>query len=224
MPNFDISKGIKLYNEENFADALAFFLTVEATTSEDASELAYYTGLTAIKLKKYETAVDSLEQVVIGSQDEKKIQQCRLLLSLAYAKTGRLQLAEAELKFLNTDEEQETSELLNALAFLAYEKGEAETAIAYYEKVLEKEAQNLTAMNGLGYILADCNRDIPRALMLCKQAVDAKPSYAPYLDSLAWVYHKMKLNNEAQSLIQKVQKMLPENKTVQSHYDAIFNV
>lgn len=224
MENFDISEGVKLYNDGQFAEALMFFLNVaEAQTPEEATELSYYKGLSAIKLENYDVAIEALEQVVTTCEDAEKINQCRLLLSVAYAKTNRTQLAEAELNFLKRSESKNTAELFNALGFIAFEKGEVKNAIDYYEKVLAEDPENTTAMNGLGYILADSDIDVSRALVLCKQACEAKPDYPPYLDSLAWVCHKLKLSNKAKDLITKAKKMLPENKFVQKHYDEIFN-
>lgn len=224
VADFDISEGIKFYEEGNFEKALSFFLNFrDPDTPEEASELAYYLGLLAIKRADYELAVNSLEQVVTTSMDAKKINQCRLLLSLAYAQTGRLKLAEAELSILQNTESENSTELFNALAFLAFERKDTEKAQEYYEQVLAEDPENSTAMNGLGYILADSEKDIPRALILCRQACDAKANYAPYLDSLAWVYHKMKLHNEAKKLIEKAKLLLPENAIIQKHYNEIFN-
>ncbi|MEL3909137.1 MAG: tetratricopeptide repeat protein [Treponemataceae bacterium] len=224
MKEFDISKGVKLYEAENFAGALGFFLQQEADSLEEATELAYYEGLCYMKLEKYALAIDALEQVVTSSQDAKKIDQCRLLLAIAYAKTGRIKMAEVELKYLEKAYvgDEDGTDLFNALGFIAFEKGDAELAIEYYERVLSSEPENTTAMNGLGYILAESDKDLTRALMLCRKACDAKPNYPPYMDSLAWVYHKLNFPNEAKSLIERVKKVLPENTLVQKHYDEIF--
>jgi tetratricopeptide repeat protein len=225
VKDFDITEGVALYEKKEFATALSFFLMQEAGNREETAELAYYLGLCYMKLEKYEPAVDALEQVVTASQDAKKIDRCRLLLAIAYTKTGRVKLAEIELKYLeNAAAEVDRSELFNSLGFIAFEKGDAEKAIEYYEKVLKADSGNVTAMNGLGYILAETGKDLSRALSLCRQACDATPDYAPYMDSLAWVYHKLKFPNEAKKLIDRVKKMLPESELVQKHYAEIFEV
>lgn len=226
MKDFDITEGIALYEKNEFTHALTFFLTQEASNREETAELAYYLGLCYMKLENYEAALEALEQVVTASQDAKRIDRCRLLLAVAYTKTGRVKLAEVELKHLenSASSQAESSELFNSLGFIAFEKGETEKAIEYYEKVLSIEPANITAMNGLGYILADTDKDLSRALTLCRQACDAQPDYAPYMDSLAWVYHKLNFPNEAKKLIERVKKMQPDNKTVQKHYAEIFAV
>lgn len=223
MEEFDISEGVKLYEAQKFSEALGFFLKQEAGTRDVATELAYYEGLCYMKLENYALAIEALEQVVTSSQNTKKIDQCRLLLAIAYAKTGRVKLAEIELKHLEkSNSDEDATELLNALGFIAFEKDDVALAIEYYEQVLSLEPENVTAMNGLGYILAETDKDLTRALMLCRKACDAKPNYPPYMDSLAWVYHKLNFPNEAKSLIEKVKNALPENTLVQRHYDEIF--
>lgn len=225
MGSFDISKGIYFYEAGNFAESLEFFLNfTEINNLTEATEVAYYLGLSAIKLEKHELAIEALEQVVTSTQDSLKINQFRLLLSIAYSKTDRLILAEKELQLLQSTQAEKTSELFNALAFIHFEKGDAENAIKFYENVLSEDPENITAMNGLGYILAEKNLDISRALVLCKQVCDKKANYAPYLDSLAWVYFKMNFTSEAKKIIEQAKRLLPESKIINEHYNKIFEL
>ena len=229
MKEFDLSTGIALYNEQKITDALTFFLSApESKTVEDATEKAYYLGLCYTKLGSYEQALEFLEQVVTSSQDEKQIFQCRLLLSVAYAKTGRVKLAEDELKLLEREissnsANSDKADLYNALGFIAFEKGEVQASIDYYEKVLKVQPNNTTALNGLGYVFAETNQNLSRALSLCRQATDAKPNYAPYLDSLAWVYYKMHFNHEAKKVIKQVYESMPNDEIVKKHYNEIMD-
>ena len=226
MKECDLSSGIKLYSEQKIQDALTFFLsTPEPETPEDAAERAYYLGLCYTKMGLYEQALEFLEQVITASSDDGQVFQCRLLLSLAYAKTGRISLAEDELRILEqkSDTHSEKTELYNALGFVAFERGDAATAIEYYEKVLSISPENTTALNGLGYVLAETGEMLSRALVLCRQASDAKPDYGPYLDSLAWVYYKMHFTQEAQRVIKKALELMPDSEIVQKHYDEIMH-
>lgn len=226
MVDFDISRGIKFCAEGRFEDALDFFFNCpEPENAEEASELAFYSGLCYIKLEQYEAAMNALEQAITACKEKAKVARARLLLSFAYTKTGRLKLAEEELRILDHSETDQNEALAvqNAIGYLAFEKGDVDRAIECYEKVLEVSPKNVTAMNGLGYVLADTNQKLPKALTLCKQAVEANPDYVPYLDSLAWVYHKMNFPNEAKKLIQKVKEMVPNDEIVKKHYDEIFN-
>lgn len=225
MAEFNIQKGIDLYNQKKYADALVFFLSLDEPENYDNSlQVSYYLGLCQMKMLQYEQAIESLEPVVTANKVPAQVAQCRLLLSVAYAKTGRLTLAEKELALLQSSDTNlaDSNELFNVQAFLCFERGDAQQAIDCYERVLIADPNNVTALNSLGYILADTGTDLPRALSLCRQAADACPDYAPYLDSLAWVYHKMHYPNEAKQCIEKAIQLLPENQTIKKHYDVIF--
>ena len=92
-----------------------------------------------------------------------------------------------------------------------------------YEKALELDPDNSTALNGLGYVLADTEKDLTKALILCKKALDAQPDNPAYLDSLAWTYYKMGFDTEARSYIQRADAQLPDNETIKRHLQLIMS-
>ena len=109
------------------------------------------------------------------------------------------------------------------MAYLAYEQENADKALELYEKALELDPDNSTALNGLGYILADTERDLTRALILCKKALDVQPDNPAYLDSLAWTYYKMGFETEARSYIQRADDLLADNEIIKRHLQRIMN-
>nr|MCR4790829.1 tetratricopeptide repeat protein [Treponemataceae bacterium] len=94
-------------------------------------------------------------------------------------------------------------------------------SISLYTKVLNRNEENTTALNGLGYVLADSGRDLTRALSLCKKACDIKPDYAAYLDSLGWVYFNLGLYKEAENYTKQALVKLPDNEEIKDHMEAI---
>ena len=106
---------------------------------------------------------------------------------------------------------------------LAYEQDKVDKSLSLYEKALELDPDNPTALNGLGYILADTEKDLTRALILCKKALDAQPDNPAYLDSLAWTYYKMGFDTEARSYIQRANEQLPDNIIIKRHLQRIMN-
>ena len=60
-----------------------------------------------------------------------------------------------------------------------------------FRKVLVADPQNATALNYLGYMLADRGVKLDEALTLIKKAVDLDPSNGAYLDSLGWAYFRL---------------------------------
>ena len=53
-------------------------------------------------------------------------------------------------------------------------------------RILAREPNNATALNNLGYFLAERGERLPEALEMIKRAVRAEPANPYYLDSLGW--------------------------------------
>lgn len=214
--NDAFQKGVLLYRQKRYTDALAFFLALPEDVKIDGTVLAYYIGLCYARLEKWEDALLYLEQVVTSGTEIEKVLQCRFLLAVIYAISGRKRLAEFELKKL-LETGYETASVYAAIAYVAWEKGDLDGALMYYEKSLESDPHNVTSLNGLGYVLASENKDLAKALSYCKRAVDAAPCSAACLDSLGWVYFKLGLMNEAKRYLLEAQKYDSENAVINDH-------
>ncbi len=216
----DLKDGIKLYRSGQYEDALVALIAVPAGKAENNLELAYYIGLCYARLERYEDALVYLEQVVTADTDLARVYQCRMVLSVIYTMTGRTRLAEFELGKL-IDSGYESAQVFCSLGYIAFEHGKEDDAADWYEKALALEADNTTALNGLGYVLASSGKDLTRALSVCKKALDIKPDSATYLDSLGWVYYRLGLSIEAKTYIRRAMEKSPENQIIRSHYDTV---
>lgn len=211
-----LAQGVALYRQKKYADALAFFLGLPSDTGADSIELAYYIGLCYAKLERYDDALLYLEQVVTSGTQLDRVLQCRFLLAVIYALSGRKRLADFELsKLLETG--YQTASVYAAIAYVAWEQSDTEKCLSYYEKSLETDPANVTSLNGMGYVLACENKDLTKALSFCKKAVDAEPDSAACLDSLGWVYFKLGLVKEAQKCLDRAEKLDKENEIIQEH-------
>ena len=220
MENSVLSNGISLYAQKKFADALAFFLALPDDRGADNFDLAYYIGLCYARLEKYDDALMYIEQVVTGGKDYQRVLQCRYLLAIIYVKSGRKRLADFELnKLLETG--YKTADVLASLAFISWENRDIDKCLEYYERSLEKDSENVTALNGMGYVLAEEGRDLTRALGYCKKALDNSPQNAACLDSLGWVYYKLGLLEESAKYLRRAEEKLPENVEIQKHIDSL---
>ena len=186
-----IQGGIRFFRMKNWSMALQEFLSKDTSdfNSDEKMEIAYYLGLCYTKLERYDEALSYLEQVVISGTDILRVFQCRMALAYIYVITKRLKMAEYELKRLQNSG-LESPLLYNTLAYAAWAQKHNKNAIELYEKTLEIDSNNATAMNSMGYILADTGLDVMRALRLCRKAVDSRPNSPAYLDSLGWAYYK----------------------------------
>jgi len=221
-PDTKIQEGIRFYRQKDWINALREFLTADTTgfDYEEKMELAYYLGLCYTKLKKYEEALTFLEQVVTSGNDIFRIYQCRMTLAYIYVITKRVKMAEYELKRLQANGF-ESPILYNTLAYAAYIQKQNKNAIELYEKTLEIDSNNATAMNSMGYILADTGVDVMRALRLCRRAVDSRPGSAACLDSLGWAYYKSGEILEARTWLRRALEIAPEEEEIIRHFKIV---
>ena len=110
-----------------------------------------------------------------------------------------------------------TPSVYAAIAFVAWEQNDTEKCLAYYEKSLEENPSNVTSLNGLGYVLACKDKDLTRALSLCKQAVNKAPDSAACLDSLGWVYYKLGLYDDSRKYLEQAEMLDRDNITITEH-------
>ncbi|MCR5436457.1 MAG: tetratricopeptide repeat protein [Treponema sp.] len=211
-----LSEGIELYKQKAYVDALSFFLALPYDCGADKIDISYYLGLCYAKLRKYEDALSYLEIVVTSGTRLERVLQCRFLLAVIYALSGRKRLADFELnKLLETG--YMTASVCAAIAFIAWEQKDTEKCLEYYENSLKEDKDNTTSLNGLGYVLACQEKDLSRALSLCKQAADQAPDSAACLDSLGWVYYKLGMFEDSKKYLEKAKNLDSENEIIAEH-------
>ena len=217
-----LTEGIRLYRLKRWDLALVELLAIntERFTPEENLELAYYLGLCYTKLERYEDALLYLEQVVTSGPDLLRSYQCRMTLAYIYAVTRRSKMAEFELKRLSKNGF-ESAQLYATLAYASWAQKHFKQAIEYYEKALDLDENNPTALNGLGFILVDADIDILRGLRCCRKAVDIKPQNPAYLDSLGWAFFKNGELLEARTWLRRALEAAPEQKEIKDHIRAV---
>lgn len=216
-----LKDGISLYKQKKYNEALAFFLTVPDENDTMALDIAYYLGLCYMQLEKNEEAILYFEQFVTTADELLRVKQARYLLAVLYVKTGRNRLADFELKKLIESGRQDAT-VFSSLAYIAWVRGDSESSIEYYEKALELNPEYPSALNGLGYVLASLDKDLARALSLCKRAHDYDSNSASFLDSVAWVYYKLGFTKDAKTFIKKAKRINPKHPEIKEHYAKIF--
>jgi len=83
-----------------------------------------------------------------------------------------------------------------------YAKGEAEL-----ESLLERNPDETGVNNDLGYLYAEQGKNLEKAEVMIRKAVQAEPERAAYLDSLGWVLFKRGKVREAVEPLEKAVKL-----------------
>ena len=98
-----------------------------------------------------------------------------------------------------------------------FEKSEAE-----FRKVLDMNPKSASALNYLGYMLADRNVRLNEALEMIKKAVDQEPDNGAFLDSLGWVYYRLGRLDEAVEYLKRAIVHSGKDPTVNDHLGDVY--
>ena len=93
-----------------------------------------------------------------------------------------------------------------SLSNVLYQQGKSADAVAEAREALRLDPRNPTALNNLGYYLAERNENLDEALKLTQRAVDSAPNVPGFRDSLGWVYFKLGRLEEAEQYIAGIAK------------------
>lgn len=171
-------------------------------------------------LGRWDEAVQCAEKAL----QEKKDRESWLTLAQVYEKARRFDamaqaLNEAE-KLSHSKPEQVTVWFLRGVM---YERSKRyEQADEAFQKVLELDPNNASAMNYLGYMLADRNVQLERALKLLQRAVELDPENGAYLDSLGWVYFRLGQFDKAREYLERAVQKVPRDPIVHDHLGDVY--
>jgi tetratricopeptide (TPR) repeat protein len=122
---------------------------------------------------------------------------------------------------LSEDKEEKTS-----IAFMRgamYEKMKKfDAAETEFRKVLEQDPKNASALNYLGYMLADRNVRVADALKYIQQAVQLEPNNPAYLDSLGWAYFRTGDLAKAEEYLRRAVEGFSKDPTVHDHLADVY--
>lgn len=115
----------------------------------------------------------------------------------------------------------ESTELLFQLGVVRESQGNIEGALELMERIINKNPDHANALNFVGYTLADQERQLDRALVLTTRAHKLEPNNPFILDSLAWVYYRLKKYEKAWAEIKRAVSMVEQEAILWEHYGDI---
>jgi tetratricopeptide (TPR) repeat protein len=115
-------------------------------------------------------------------------------------------------------------DILAFLGDLYHTVGNKRAAYKNYEKVLAIDTAHISVLNNYAYYLSEDNKNLKRALEMSKKTIDAEPENATFLDTYAWILHKLGRDNEAQPIFRKAMTLGGrESAVILDHYgDVLF--
>ena len=91
-----------------------------------------------------------------------------------------------------------------------------------FKKVLASDPEHASALNYLGYMLADQNMKLDEALGYIKHAVELDPANGAYLDSLGWAYFRLGKYELAEDNLIKASQKINTDPTVHDHLGDLY--
>ena len=126
---------------------------------------------------------------------------------------------DAAIKFLEEGVEKfpnKINMLFNLGAF--YEKAKKyQECINVMNNIIKLDPDHHAALNFVGYLYAELDRDLDLALEYVKKALKLKPGDPYYLDSLGWIYFKLEDYEAAESNLRKALELAPKEGVILEH-------
>ena len=96
-------------------------------------------------------------------------------------------------------------------------------AEAAFQAVLSRDPENATALNYLGYMLAERGERLDESVNYLKKALQIEPDNGSYLDSLGWAYYKSDKLDLAEANLKRAADQLRTNSVIQDHYGDVLS-
>jgi tetratricopeptide (TPR) repeat protein len=209
--------GYLLFEAQRFAGAQQRFERVLAVSPEEY-EVAFFLGVVQRRVGDIEGALESFQSVPsehryypearaqLASILERRGEYAQALAEVRRASAVRpsreLDLYAATLRAKSGDldgavksveillqEEPESDELLFNLGVVYGEAERTDEAIGYMRRALEKNPDNASALNYIGYSWAERGVNLDEAEEMISRAVELRPDDGYIVDSLGWVYY-----------------------------------
>lgn len=165
------------------------------------------------------------ESMLKGMLDGKNDREVWISLAQVYEKQKNwAEMARALDRALELSSTPEEKEAVHFMRGAMYERQKKyDLAEAEFRKVLEINPKSASALNYLGYMLADRNVRLQEALELIQKAVALEPNNSAFLDSLGWVYYRLNRLEEAAEYLQKSLARGSRDPTVHDHMGDVYS-
>jgi tetratricopeptide (TPR) repeat protein len=170
--------------------------------------------------EKPDQAIADLKKLLDGKNDR----EVYLAMADSYQKAKNFQGMSAVLD--QADKLSKTTEDKDSVLFLRgamYEREKKyDPAEKAFRRVLADDPKNASAMNYLGYMLADRGERLTEAQDLINQAVTLDPNNYAFLDSLGWVYYRENKLQDAEQQLRRSVQLMSKDPTIHDHLGDVY--
>jgi tetratricopeptide (TPR) repeat protein len=138
------------------------------------------------------------------------------LYAAAQRQTGDLAGAEATARRLR-EAAPEDPRGMYVLAQVLEARKDFDGAERALREILQRDAKDATALNYLGYMLAERGQRLDEAVSLVQRALEIEPGNPSFLDSLGWAYYQQGKLDLADPPLTEAATKMPNNSVIQDH-------
>lgn len=202
--------------EKKPAKALAYLERVPESHAHYDKSLGFRIQI-LLEMNQDAKALELARQASARFPDKKEF---TLLVAAALEKSGD---AEAATEVLTGASEKWTDdpEILYRLGVILERLKRRDESVRTMEKIIALDPDHADALNFVGYTMAEENRDLKRSLELIERAVAIEPDNPYFLDSLAWVHHRLGNNDKAWEIIRRAVTHPVSDPVIWEHYGDI---
>lgn len=113
--------------------------------------------------------------------------------------------------------------ILSTLALAYDNQGYYAKSTETYEKALKIDPENALVLNNYAYNLSERGTELDKALSMAKVAIEKDPQNASYLDTIGWIYFKLKNYKLAKKYIESSLAINPNSAVVLEHLGDVYN-
>jgi len=193
----------------------------EAVQKLPSTQLKMVLALQQADMGDADKALKDVRGMLKGDADDREV-----YLTLAQMNTRLRRFSDAEQALDKAEQLSTKTEDKEYVWFLRGANFERDKRYAeaeeQFKKVLASDPEHASALNYLGYMLADQNMKLEEALGYIKHAMDLDPTNGAYLDSLGWAYFRLGKFELAEENLLKASQKINTDPTVHDHLGDLY--